>query len=174
DFAGCYFGFNLEGDSLHRLSYFIFGVGVFEEGVKALPVLAAVYLWKKWDEPVDIFVFAAVSALGFACLENAGYFTRFSINLIMGRTLTAVVMHIAMTCLAFYGLFIHRYKPGAKNPFYVFLFFGAAVLVHGLYDFFASGSPVLGIFSVLILILMMMLFRNMVENALDQADFKYP
>jgi RsiW-degrading membrane proteinase PrsW (M82 family) len=173
DIAGCFFGFHIGGDAAQRLLSWVFGVGLIEETCKALPVLAAVYLWKKWDEPVDIFVFASVSALGFACLENAGYFTRMSITLILSRTLTAVVMHVSMTCLAFYGLFIHRYKPGAKNPVYIILFFGAAMAVHGLYDFFASGGLGLGVISTLILILMMMVFRNMLENALDQADFNY-
>jgi RsiW-degrading membrane proteinase PrsW (M82 family) len=173
DIEASYLKFTLAGEPLHRLFYFIFGVGLLEESVKALPVLAAVYLWKKWNEPVDIFVFATVSALGFACLENAGYFTHMTIGLMMSRTLTSVVMHIGMTCLAFYGLFIHRYKPDAKNPVVIFLFFGAAVLVHGLYDFFASGTLGLGIFTVLILLVIMLVFRNMVENALDQEDFSY-
>jgi len=156
----------------HDFFFYIFGVGIFEETAKVLPVLIAVYGWKKWNEPVDILIFAAVSALGFACLENAGYFNSYAISLIIGRTVSAVVLHVCMTCMAVYGIFVHRHKKSAMSflaiPFYFFL----AVLAHGLYDFCASSTPGIGFFSIVVLVLMMICFRNMIENGLGLADFK--
>ena len=171
DLAGAYGGFQQTGRSLHDLWFFIFGVGLFEETAKAAPVLITVFVWKKWNESVDIFIFAAVSALGFACIENMGYFSRVAIGLIMGRAISAVVMHVCLTSLAVYGLFYRRYMRNSRGNFYVFACFGAAVVAHGLYDFFISSVPGMGILSVLILVYMMIMFRNMIENALDQSEF---
>ena len=171
DLAGAYGGFHQTGGSLHDLWFFIFGVGLFEETAKAAPVLITVVLWRKWNESVDIFIFAAVSALGFACIENMGYFSRVAIGLIMGRAISAVVMHVCLTSLAVYGLFYRRYMRNLRGNVYVFACFGAAVVVHGLYDFFISSIPGLGILSVLILVCMIVMFRNMIENALDQSEY---
>jgi RsiW-degrading membrane proteinase PrsW (M82 family) len=169
--AGFYLGLRSTGDDLQDLVYFIFGVGLIEETVKALPVLIAVFLWKKDDEPVDILIYASVSALGFACLENAGYFNRVAIGLIMGRTLSAVVMHICLTTLAVYGIFYHRNRKDPLGVLYVLGCFAAAVVLHGLYDFFLSSSLGMGILSTMILVMMMLMFRNMLQNALGQSPF---
>jgi RsiW-degrading membrane proteinase PrsW (M82 family) len=174
DLAGCFWGFTLTGDDVHDFWFYLFGVGLFEETVKALPVLVAAYFWKKWDEPVDLFIFAAVSALGFACLENAGYFSRYAISLIVGRTLSAVVLHVCLTSLAVYGFFYQRYKKSPARFLAIPLCFGAAVAAHGFYDFFASSSLNLGLLSILVLVLMMLAFRNMVETGLDLAEFRAP
>lgn len=171
DMADHYLGLHSTGDDLNDLFYFIFGVGLIEETVKALPVLITVFLWKKGDEPVDILIYASVSALGFACLENAGYFNRVAIGLIIGRTLSAVVMHICLTTLAVYGIFYHRNRKDPMGILYVFGCFALAVVLHGLYDFFLSSSLGMGMLSTLILIVMMLMFRNMLQNALGQSPF---
>jgi len=171
DLAGSYLGVKETGRGLQDLGFFIFGVGLFEETAKVIPVLIAVFLWKKWNESVDILVFAAVSALGFACIENVGYFSRVAIGLIVERSFSAVVMHVCLTSLAVYGLFYRRYMRDSWGVIWVFGCFGAAVLAHGLYDFFLSSSIGLGIVSTLILIYLIIVFRNMLENALDQSEF---
>jgi len=120
---------------------------------------------------VDILVFAAASALGFACIENAAYFSRVAIGLIVGRALSAVVLHLCLTSLAVYGLLHRRYIRDSRGMLWVIGCFGAAVLAHGLYDFFISSSGGLGIFSTLILIYLIIVFRRMMENALGQSEF---
>ncbi len=169
DLASAFFNYFSTGDDLHDLGYFIFGVGLIEETSKALPVLIVVFLLKEWSEPVDILIYAAVSALGFACMENVGYFSGGSAGLIMGRTLSAVVMHVCLTTLAVYGIFYYRHGKGSLGSVYIFASFAAAVLAHGLYDFFIASSMGLGILSTVILIYMMIIFRNMIENGLDQS-----
>ncbi len=165
DLAGSYGGVNLNGKGLHDLGFYVFEVGLFEETAKIIPVLVAVFVWRKWNESVDILIFAAVSALGFACIENVGYFSQVAIGLILGRSLSAVVMHVCLTTLAVYGLFHQRYVRDSSGPIWVFGCFGAAVLAHGLYDFFISSAMGLSILSTAILIYMMIVFRNMIENA---------
>jgi protease PrsW len=171
DLAGFFGHFHQTGQDLHDLWFYIFGVGLIEETCKILPVLIVVFWMGRWSEPVDILIYGSVSALGFACLENASYFHRVAIGLIMGRTLSAVVMHICLTSLAAYGIFYARQKKRENGFLYIVGFFLAAVVIHGLYDFFISASWGLGILSTVILIYMMMAFRRMIENALGQSPF---
>jgi len=126
---------------------------------------------EQWNESVDILVYAAASALGFACIENAAYFSRVAIGLIVGRSLSAMVLHVCLTSLAVYGLFRRRYMRDSRVILWVFGCFGAAVLAHGLYDFFISSSAGLGVLSMFILIYLVIVFRRMLENALGQSEF---
>src|SRR5262245_6377621 len=171
DLAGAFLGAGETGRGLQDLGFYVFAVGLFEETAKVIPVLIAVFWWKKWNESVDILVFAAASALGFACIENAAYFSRVAIGLIVGRSLSAVVLHVCLTSLAVYGLFRRRYMRGSGGMLWVFGCFGAAVLAHGLYDFFITWSAGWGILSGFLLIYLMIVFRRMMENALSQSEF---
>ncbi|HUD73051.1 MAG TPA: PrsW family intramembrane metalloprotease, partial [Dongiaceae bacterium] len=171
DLSGAYLGLRESGRAMQDLGFFVLGVGLIEETVKAIPVLIAAFLWKKWNESVDILVFAGASALGFACIENVNYFGRIAIGLIVGRSLTAVVMHLCLTTLAVYGLFRQRYKKDGRGLFWVLGCFGLAVLAHGLYDFFISLPEGMGILSTAILFYLIIVYRNMMQNALGQSEF---
>ncbi len=167
DAADFYLGFALTGKDYPDILFYIFGVGLIEEFCKAVPVLIVLLVLKKIKEPVELFIYAAVSALGFACLENTGYFSRVAMGLIMGRAMIAVVIHICLTCLAVYGIFYSRFRAKGLGWLYIPAFFGTAMVVHGLYDFFITSSLGFSILSTVLLVFMMLAFRNMVESALD-------
>ena len=65
-------------DALEDAMFAIFHVGVIEEIVKFVPVLLFIGLSRQANEPVDFVIYGSLSALGFATLENVGYFGRYS------------------------------------------------------------------------------------------------
>ena len=166
--------FDTNGNILNDLFYCIVGIGLIEETVKFIPFLLVLKFTKQVNESIDYIIYAAVSALGFAFMENLIYFQDFGLKSISGRCLSAVLMHMSLTTCVAYGLFYAKYKN--KNHlrlWYLVLSFTAACVVHGLYDFWliADIDPQFKIFSVLILIYCILIFSNMIINALNQSEF---
>ena len=87
---------------------------------------------KHFDEPVDGLVYAAASALGFACIENAIMLREHPVGWIwLARTAVALPAHVFFACM--WGYALGRVKtikrPGPLFPI-TWLF---ATGVHGLY-----------------------------------------
>ena len=133
DFA---FGFQVNGHPLNDLAFSVLGIGLVEELVKLLPVLVMIGFTREVDESVDYFVYASLSGLGFAFVENLGYFDGWGPSLIVGRGLISVPLHMAMTSLAVYGLFYARYRRKRHPLVWLAASFSAACVIHGLFDFF--------------------------------------
>lgn len=129
------------GVSFSPLLQSFFLGAVNEEIVK----IALLYLFAMtsqfWDEPIDIFIYAATLALGFAGIENVamavqyldtiGTEVTFEYTLIL-RSITAVLVHIISTFIFAYGLSLYKQS---HNTWIL----GAGVLssigFHGAYNY---------------------------------------
>jgi RsiW-degrading membrane proteinase PrsW (M82 family) len=167
-------GFRLTGHPLQDLLFCIFGIGVVEELVKVIPVVVIIRFTHIMNESVDYFVYASLSALGFAFLENLMYFNAAGLSTMVGRGLTAVLLHMALTSLAVYGLFYARYRQRRFAPLWFAASFAAACAVHGLYDFWLVEKGWIGelaIVSVLILVYAISTYRRELQCALDVSEY---
>ena len=82
--------------------------GFVEELAKWVVLVAAVYHWDEFDEPLDGVVYGVAVALGFATLENFLFVTRLGIGVAWQRALFAVPAH------ALFGATMGYYAGRAK------------------------------------------------------------
>jgi len=173
DVIGNVFWLDTESEVINMFVYAIFGIGLIEELVKIIPLFLLLKYTSHIREPYDYLLYASLSALGFAFIENLIYFESFRLEIIHGRGLIAVVLHMFCSSLAAYGLILNRYR-GAERPILNILkYFGLAVLVHGFWDFWVM-TPTLskfGIVSLLMFISMISVWNSLKNNALNQSEF---
>jgi RsiW-degrading membrane proteinase PrsW (M82 family) len=116
-------------------AYITISVGMVEEFVKILPVLIMLKFSKAINEPFDYILYASVSALGFAFVENIGYFGDQQLGNIAIRGFQCCMVHMAFSATIGYGLMLGHYRK-KYNKFGLFiLFFLLASFFHGFYDF---------------------------------------
>lgn len=157
------------------LWYCIAGIGLIEETVKIIPFLLMVRFSKQVNESMDYIIYAGVSALGFAFMENLLYFQDPGLKSIVGRTFSSVPMHISLTVIAAYGLFYAKYTNRNKTRWVYFtLSFATACMLHGLYDFWLLAEtlpPKFKFMSLVILVLCMDTLSKIIKNGLNQSEF---
>lgn len=132
------FGFDLsqDGNFFHDFLYCVFGIGLIEELVKIVPLLLFLQFTKLIRGPMDYLIYASLSALGFAFVENLMYFDSGHISIMHSRVLVACLGHMAMTATVAMGLILARYRYGGRYTIPLFLaFYMIAALTHGIYDF---------------------------------------
>ncbi len=130
-------GFSENGRFWHDLLYSILGIGLNEELCKLLGVMVTLRVLKKYvDEPIDVLVYAGVTALGFSMVENYHYFNNHGIKIITSRTFYSALEHIINTSIIVYG--IYRQKLFKKGHWLgnTLVAMAVAVASHGLFDFF--------------------------------------
>lgn len=81
---------------------------LIEEGAKWVILLAAVYHWNEFDEPLDGVVYGVAISLGFATLENVLYLAGHGLGVAWMRALFAVPAH------ALFGATMGYYAGRAK------------------------------------------------------------
>ena len=167
--------FELNGHIINDLLYCFLGIGLIEETVKVIPFLLILRFTRQINESIDYVIYASVSALGFAFMENLLYFQDPGLRAVTGRALMSVLLHMSMTTFAVYGLFYSRYR---KNNQHKMLYFGlsflTAVVVHGLFDFFLMVKglpPQVKMLSILILAIAINKFSIIIKNALNVSEF---
>jgi RsiW-degrading membrane proteinase PrsW (M82 family) len=82
--------------------------GFVEELAKWVVLIAAVYHWEEFDEPLDGVVYGVAVALGFATLENFLFVARLGLGVAWMRALFAVPAH------ALFGATMGYYAGRAK------------------------------------------------------------
>jgi protease PrsW len=142
---------------------FIFGVGVTEEIIKALPLLYIIRTAKEPLIPQTMVYYGLISGIGFGVLEGVQYQT--TVNTELGYN-AAFFMNIArLTCLPFLhaiwagiaGYFIafaHLF-PKYRKALYI-LCIGVPAVLHGVYD--VLGWGLLGLSSTLFSVLLLMYY----------------
>ncbi len=112
---------------------------VNEEVMKVLLLYFFAMTAQFWDEPIDIFIYAATIALGFAGIENfVLVLARFDSmgngleQLLLVRSITAVLVHIMSTFFFGYALAIYRNN---RNVFILLTGALASIGFHGLYNY---------------------------------------
>ncbi len=115
------------------LWYCVISIGMVEELVKIIPVLLVLKFTNAINEPFDYILYASISALGFAFIENVGYFSE-TIQNVPGRGIYCCIIHMAFSATIGYGLMLAKYR--GYNKYLMFtLFFLIASFLHGFYDF---------------------------------------
>jgi len=130
----------------------IFGAAVIapvvEESLKCAVVFFTVYRTSEFDEPMDGLVYAAASALGFATLENVFYVMEQGFETGILRALLAVPGHTLDSGFWGFAMGMTLVRQDQK----VRLILGGlacAMLMHGLYNFFASTMEMVGLVLVI-------------------------
>ncbi|HEX3009244.1 MAG TPA: PrsW family intramembrane metalloprotease [Bacteroidales bacterium] len=114
DFANVSLHFNLNGNILNDLAYCVFGIGLIEEITKLVPLLIFLSFSKAVNEPIDYVIYASVSALGFAFMENIQYFQNDRYYIMHGRALASVVAHMCFSSIVAWGFIVSKYKAHYK------------------------------------------------------------
>jgi RsiW-degrading membrane proteinase PrsW (M82 family) len=168
-------GFTENGNFINDLLYAIFAIGLNEELCKLAGVLVVFFLLRKQiNEPIDFLIYAGVTALGFALVENYYYFLRHGIRIITSRTFYSALEHIINTTIVVYGIYrTHIFKKGTpvKNTLVAL---SIAVASHGLFDFFLTESfsgYFVVFFSLLIYLVGINFWIQMLNNANNYSTF---
>jgi len=166
------FSFSLNGEVFNDLMYCIFGIGFLEEIVKIIPFLLLLRFSKVVKEPIDYVIYASLSALGFAFVENIFYFDYTGFHKILGRALSAVIFHMFNSSLIAYGLVLGKNikKYNSKVAFTLCLLI--ASVFHGLYDFILINNVVnsFAFLTFFQLLVSMFLWSSIINNCLNNSS----
>ncbi|HNX66318.1 MAG TPA: PrsW family glutamic-type intramembrane protease [Bacteroidales bacterium] len=167
--------FKPSGGFAGDLLYCFLGIGVIEEFAKLVPFLIMLTLFKKEiNEPVDYFIYIAISALGFSAAENILYFLKHGPSIVLGRSILSTFTHIFSTSLIACGFIIYKYRTH-RHPIGLFLlFFGLASLSHGFFDFWLlheSTRPIGLLVDILYFFITISVFATILNNALNYSTF---
>jgi RsiW-degrading membrane proteinase PrsW (M82 family) len=122
-------------DPILDFFYMFLKIGVPEELVKILPVLIMLKFTKAINEPYDYILYASVSALGFAFVENLGYIQYDTLYNINARSLMSSIAHMTFSSTIAYGMVLQRYNQIGRRSVMFAIFFVLAALMHTFYDF---------------------------------------
>ena len=115
------------------LRFYILGVGVPEEVAKLLCFLPLTPILLRLRSDLTALIAAGFVGLGFAIVENMGYFAASQGADAVGRFLTANPMHITLTGVA--GLALYRALRDPKGwVSHAVAMIGLMIFAHGLYD----------------------------------------
>ncbi|MFN8712091.1 MAG: PrsW family intramembrane metalloprotease [Bacteroidota bacterium] len=164
------FGFRLNGQALNDLLYCIFGIGFVEELVKLIPFLLLLRFTNIIRRPVDYLLVASATGLGFAFFENLLYVSRYGLDVLHARAITASVAHMVAGATAAYGFVLAHNQPRARW-WLVPAFFLLAAFSHGFYDFWLmrKDMPALSIFTLIFFLVQIQLYSLFLNNALNQT-----
>lgn len=173
DYLSTYIQFNLHyepsGEKLHDFGYAVFATGAVEEIIKIIPLIILLTFTKIAKEPYDYIVYASVSALGFAFMENLLYFNTDSINIIHGRALISVIGHMFYSSVIAYGLILAKYRRNMHPVFAFICFYALASVSHGLYNWLLQfGYSYLFVLYYLVILKIWVAFIN---NSLNNSTF---
>lgn len=129
------YGFIINGGFWNDFLYCVFAIGYVEELVKFLPWFIMWRFSRQLNEPFDFILYASVSALGFAFIENCMYLYNSGLTVVFARALYSSVAHMFFSSSIAYALVWWEYK-GYKV--HVLVWIGALLLGalgHGFYDF---------------------------------------
>tara|TARA_B100000902_G_scaffold399848_1_gene472989 strand:- start:9861 stop:10949 length:1089 start_codon:yes stop_codon:yes gene_type:complete len=146
----------------------LIGVAFLEEIVKIIPVIVFIIITKSINEPIDYLIYASVSALGFAFIENIGYIVNYSqtgIHIVGIRSFFPTTMHIFTTSII--GVAIFNKKEKKSNVFIPFI---GAVLIHTCYNYFIS-TPVL---PYIILVMLGVFYAESIKKLLKKSPYWNP
>lgn len=166
-----FFGLKELGQFVPDLIYFIFGVGLREEGWKIILFLPLVPALLRRGSRIEAMTCGALVGLGFAAEENIGYFHRFGAQATLPRFLTANFFHMSLTAVVALSVFdTLRGRATPRDRFNVA--FPMAITIHGAYDFFLSTKdmPLSSIFSTVLLIIVSRQFLRQLLIASSKAE----
>ncbi len=146
-----------------------------EEFSKWVILLALVYWWSEFDEPLDGVVYGVALALGFATVENVLCVVRDGLGIGLLRAVFAVPAHALFGAAG--GFYFGRAKFGepSKKLLRIALALLVPIAFHGVYDFTLvelRGTwmyVVVGLFSIAVWIFVL----RRVHRAQSESPFRY-
>jgi RsiW-degrading membrane proteinase PrsW (M82 family) len=173
DYARLVLDFRINGEWWNDLLYCIAVIGGGEELVKMIPWVLFALFSRRFREPYDYLLYASVSALGFAFMENLMYLEE-SGN-IVARSIMSAVGHMFNASVVAYAVILAKYR-------FRILFwriaapvigFVLAAVCHGFYDFWLLSPSAEGYYFVTFLFFLFSLhiwffFKN---NAMNNSGF---
>lgn len=125
--------------SIFSFIYLVLVVGFMEELFKLIPFIFIIKWFRNFDEIIDGIIYASVIAIGFASFENILFIPHLQGFELFGRAIASPLTHTLFSSI--WGFFIAKSKLNGK-PCYVKIIAGflIAILLHGIYDFFAISS----------------------------------
>ncbi len=104
-------------------------------------------------------------------MENLIYLEESKLDIMHGRGMVAVVLHMFCSSLAAYGLILNKYKENGQKWGNVFKYFGLAALVHGLWDFwiFEPSLNRFAIVQIVMFISFISIWNSLKNNALNHS-----
>jgi RsiW-degrading membrane proteinase PrsW (M82 family) len=152
-----------------RLIGFIFGVGLLEEAVKAIPLLLIVYKAKEPYIPQSMVFYGLMSGIAFGVFEGVqyqmtvnnqlDYSNAFFMN--VARLTSLPFLHAVWTGMAGYFIAFANLYPKYRSSLYLLAIFIPAV-IHGLYD--TLGWSVLGLLLMLMSVILLMSYLKQGVN----------
>ena len=145
-----------------KLAGCILGIGFSEELAKYIFLRFYMYPKQEFDEPYDGIMYSVAISLGFAGLENILYVMDGGMTTGILRMFTAVPGHTMFAVLMGYFVGLAKVNPNPVSAaIQHILGFTAAMVVHGLYDFFLMSQVEMLIpFAFVVLIVGILLARR--------------
>jgi RsiW-degrading membrane proteinase PrsW (M82 family) len=130
---------HLGGEPARLFEAFVLS-GLVEEVAKWAMLMAAVYYWREFDEPLDGLIYGVTIALGFATLENFFYLSSHGVGIAWQRAIFAVPAHALFGgAMGYYAGRIKFAAKAGRRAASVWrdqvLCLGLPVLFHGAYNF---------------------------------------
>jgi RsiW-degrading membrane proteinase PrsW (M82 family) len=158
------------GNAVRDLLFFVFGVGLREEGCKLLLFAPLLPILRRWGDKLDVLVCGAMVGLGFAAEENLGYLADENLHTGLARFLTANFLHVAMTGILASALddFLRDPEKHGQDFMRASL---TVVGLHGVYDFLLSHSELGGPYLAMgVFVILTKMFVDAVERARRGAE----
>lgn len=150
-------------------------IAPIEEALKFLVVRLGAFRSPEFNEPMDGIVYMVSAAIGFATLENARYMLGFGAGVLVLRMVLSSFLHVACSAIVGYYLGLVRFKARLTRSLYV-KGLGAAILLHGAYDFVALYQPAAGLLALCALMTLLYFLRERflgeIQKALEHSPFK--
>jgi RsiW-degrading membrane proteinase PrsW (M82 family) len=121
-----------------RLVYFVLGVGLVEEGAKALCAVLGLSLPGWARHPLTALQLSGAVALGFATTENVIYVLRYGETVLLGRFIFSTLGHVLFCSVWGFAMGMRDDSAGRPRHRWGWLLQSLlwASLAHGLYDWF--------------------------------------
>lgn len=110
-------------------------VALTEEGSKYLAVRWYAYPLDQFQEPFDGVIYAVMTGMGFATVENIEYVWKFGLETGVARMFLSVPAHAAFAVLMGYNIGLAKFRPERKRWLMAKALL-IVVLLHGSFDFF--------------------------------------
>lgn len=152
-------------------------IGLTEELSKFLILRLFIYPNDEFNEPMDGIVYAVMTGMGFATVENLLYVFDTEgaggINTAIGRAFTAVPAHAAFAILMGAYMGLAKFVPERRNA-YMLTGLLLAIFFHGLYDFFLLQKVYqgLGVLAIGALVWGISASRQLIRFGQEMSPFK--
>jgi RsiW-degrading membrane proteinase PrsW (M82 family) len=163
------YSFTESNSVILRLIGFIFGVGLLEEAVKALPLILIIYRAKEPYIPQSLVFYGLMSGIAFGVFEGVQY--QMTVNIRLGyadaffmnvaRLTSLPFLHAIWAGMAGYFIAFANLYPKYRRALY-FLAISIPATIHGLYD--TLGWSILGLLLTLMSVILLMSYLKQGVN----------